>query len=179
MSASEPSIHASAVLVGSQAVLIRGPSGSGKSRLAFDLMMAGRAGLIAPTALIGDDRILLSHRGGQLRAEPVPALAGLLEIRGLGLRRCDAAGGGAVSLVVDLAAADAARMPAPDALRTVIHGISLSRLPVGSGYDALALVLAALTMVAAADANTPQLDCGEHIDNHIKPTLTPPTFSRS
>ena len=47
-----PSVHASAVLVGNRAVLIRGPSGSGKSRLAFDLILAGRAGQIAPTVLI-------------------------------------------------------------------------------------------------------------------------------
>jgi serine kinase of HPr protein (carbohydrate metabolism regulator) len=178
VTATEPSIHASAVLVGSQAVLIRGPSGSGKSRLAFDLMLAGRSGTIAPTALIGDDRILLSQRAGQLVAQPVPALAGLIEIRGLGIRRCEAADGGAVSLVVDLAATDAARMPALEALHTVIQGVSLARLPVGSGYDALALVLGALTTVAAASANTPQVDCGKHIYNHIRPTLTPPTSSR-
>ena len=42
----EASIHASAVLVGTRAVLIRGPSGAGKSRLAFDLILAGRAGQI-------------------------------------------------------------------------------------------------------------------------------------
>ena len=44
--ADDASIHASAVLVGDRAVLIRGPSGSGKSRLAFDLILAGRAGQI-------------------------------------------------------------------------------------------------------------------------------------
>ncbi len=42
------SVHASAVRVGNRAVLIRGPSGAGKSRLAFDLILAGRAGQIAP-----------------------------------------------------------------------------------------------------------------------------------
>ena len=53
------SVHASAVLVGDRAVLIRGPSGAGKSRLAFDLILAGRAGQIAPAVLIGDDRVHL------------------------------------------------------------------------------------------------------------------------
>jgi len=53
------SVHASAVLVGNRAVLIRGPSGAGKSRLAFDLILAGRAGQIAPAVLIGDDRVHL------------------------------------------------------------------------------------------------------------------------
>ncbi|HAP47058.1 MAG TPA: serine kinase, partial [Afipia sp.] len=53
---SDPSIHASAVLAGDRAVLIRGPSGSGKSRLAFDLILAGRAGQLPAVTLIGDDR---------------------------------------------------------------------------------------------------------------------------
>ena len=53
------SVHASAVLVGDRAVLIRGPSGAGKSRLAFDLILAGRAGQIPPAVLVGDDRVHL------------------------------------------------------------------------------------------------------------------------
>ena len=52
----DASIHASAVLVGTRAVLIRGPSGAGKSRLAFDLILAGRAGQIPLAVLVGDDR---------------------------------------------------------------------------------------------------------------------------
>ena len=46
------SVHASAVKVGDRAVLIRGPSGSGKSRLAFDLILAGRSGLLPPAVLV-------------------------------------------------------------------------------------------------------------------------------
>ena len=45
MSEDSATVHASAVKIGNFAVLIRGPSGSGKSRLAFDLIMAGCAGL--------------------------------------------------------------------------------------------------------------------------------------
>ena len=41
MSDAGPSVHASAVKVGRRAVLIRGPSGSGKSRLAFELSWRG------------------------------------------------------------------------------------------------------------------------------------------
>ena len=100
------SVHASAVLVGNRAVLIRGPSGSGKSHLAFDLMLAGRSGQIAPAMLIGDDRVHLGARGGQLIVRPAPARAGLIEIRGLGIRRCDYANEAPVGLVVDLEAAD-------------------------------------------------------------------------
>ena len=115
--AGDASVHASAVLVGNRAVLIRGPSGSGKSRLAFDLILAGRAGQIAPAMLIGDDRVHLGISAGQLMVSPAPALAGLIEIRGLGIRRCDFAKEAAVGLLVDLDAADAARLPPPQSLR--------------------------------------------------------------
>ena len=96
------SIHASAVLVGDRAVLIRGPSGSGKSRLAFDLVLAGRADLIAGAMLVGDDRVHVWPRMGELMVRPAPALAGLIEIRGLGIRRCDFAPEAPIGLVVDL-----------------------------------------------------------------------------
>lgn len=143
------SIHASAVLVGARAVLITGPSGSGKSRLAFDLILAGKAGQIASAHLVGDDRVLLSAAGGELIVRPVPALAGLIEVRGLGIRSCDHVAQAAVGLLVALAAEDAARMPLPDALKTTVLGLTLPRVPVGPGEAALPLVLAALTTAAA------------------------------
>ena len=116
MNAGGASVHASAVLVGNRAVLIRGPSGAGKSRLAFDLILAGRAGQIPPAVLIGDDRVHLDAGKGQLVVRPARELVGLIEIRGLGIRRCDFASEAVVGLVVDLSAADAARLPPPEAL---------------------------------------------------------------
>ena len=65
--AADASVHASAVLVGNRAVLIRGPSGAGKSRLAFDLILAGRAGQIPPAVLVGDDRVHLGASQGHTR----------------------------------------------------------------------------------------------------------------
>ena len=73
-----PSVHASAVKVGERAVLIRGPSGSGKSRLAFDLILAGRSGQLPPAVLVGDDRVNLDTAGGELLVSAVPELAGLI-----------------------------------------------------------------------------------------------------
>ncbi|MGY3077256.1 serine kinase of HPr protein (carbohydrate metabolism regulator) [Bradyrhizobium sp. LM6.10] len=109
MSEGGPSIHASAVKVGDLAVLIRGPSGSGKSRLAFDLIMAGRSGVVERAVLVGDDRVHLATVGREIEVRPSRTLAGLIEIRGLGIRRCDFVEHATVGLVVDLDAADAER----------------------------------------------------------------------
>jgi serine kinase of HPr protein (carbohydrate metabolism regulator) len=165
------SVHASAVLVGNRAVLIRGPSGAGKSRLAFDLILAGRAGQIAPAVLIGDDRVRLQAGQGQLVVRPVRELAGLIEIRGLGIRRCDFAAEAIVGLVVDLAAGDAERLPPPEALQIELSGVKIPRIPVGTGFSALPLVVAALTMTASSSASPPSPDCSKGIGNHITPTI--------
>lgn len=140
-----PSVHASAVMVGDQAVLIRGPSGSGKSSLAFELILAGRAGLLPKAVLIGDDRVRLTIRAIELIVSPVSELAGMIEIRGLGIRRVDCLDEAGVGLVVDLDAPDAERLPPPEALRTEISGVALPRIPVARGQRALPLVIGFLT----------------------------------
>jgi serine kinase of HPr protein (carbohydrate metabolism regulator) len=165
------SVHASAVLVGNRAVLIRGVSGAGKSRLAFDLILAGRAGQIPGAVLVGDDRLYLEASGGQLVIRPAPELAGLIEIRGLGIRRCDFAAEAVVGLVVDLSAPDANRLPQPEAMWTRIHGIEIPRIPVGIGYAAAPLVIAALTMTANSPSPRLSADCPKGIGNHISPTI--------
>ena len=141
----KPTIHASAVKVGSRAVLIRGPSGAGKSRLAFDLIMAGRSGVIEGAVLVGDDRVHLATVGDEIEVRFVRPLAGLIEIRGLGIRRCDFVEHATVGLVVDLDADDAERLPPPESLKTTIFGVEIPRIPVGRGYSPLPLVVAALT----------------------------------
>lgn len=139
------SIHASAVAVGDRAVLIRGPSGCGKSRLAFDLICTGRTGAIPPTTLIGDDRIVLSVHDGALIGTGAAKLKGMIEIRGLGVRKIDFAERGTLAVVVDLSSSDAERMPPPHATTTHILGVELPRIPVGRGHNPLPLIVAFLT----------------------------------
>ena len=132
------------MLVGSRAVLIRGPAGSGKSRLAWALIDAAAAGLIPFARLVADDRVELTASHGRLLVRPPSALAGLIEVRGVGVRRLAYEAVAVAGLVVDLGAADSERMPAPSAQTAEISGIRLPRLPVAAGADALAAVLAAL-----------------------------------
>ncbi len=144
-SSEEGSVHASAVLAGPRAVLIRGASGAGKSRLAFNLILAGRAGILPKATLIGDDRVRLDARAGRLMVRHVTELAGKIEIRGLGIRHCEFVQEAEVGLVVDLDAPDAARLPSPETLKVGLLGIELPRIPVAEGWDSLPLVLAFLT----------------------------------
>jgi HPr kinase/phosphorylase len=166
-----PSVHASAVKVGERAVLIRGPSGSGKSRLAFDLILAGRSGQLPPAVLVGDDRVHLDTAGGELVVGAIGELAGLIEIRGLGIRRCDFVSEAKVGLVVDLAATDAERLPPPEALQINIFGVDIPRIPVGQGFSPLPLVVAALTTPNGLTNLNPTPDCFKGIGNHITGTL--------
>ncbi len=152
-------------------MLIRGPSGAGKSRLAFELVLAGRAGQIPPAVLVGDDRVHLEASQSHLVVRPAPELTGLIEVRGLGIHRCEFAREAIVGLVVDLSAADAERLPPPEVLWTEILGIKLPRIPVGADFVALPLVIAALIMSPSSSCSGPSSDCSKGFGNHITPTI--------
>ena len=143
--AADSTIHATAVLAGPKAVLIRGPSGSGKSLLAWSLINAPSQGLLPFTRLVGDDRLQVIGQSGRLLVRPAQALSGLIEIHGLGIRRLPFEVVAVVGLVVDLTAADAARLPATEAATASIAGVKVTRLPVAAGMAALPMVLAALS----------------------------------
>jgi serine kinase of HPr protein (carbohydrate metabolism regulator) len=86
---------ASCVAIGARAVLIEGPSGSGKSSLALALIDRG-------AVLVGDDGVRLEPRGDRLHAFPPPNIEGLIEVRNLGLLRFPTAANLRVALVVRL-----------------------------------------------------------------------------
>ena len=141
------------MLVGARAVLIRGPSGSGKSRLALDLLQAAEAGLLPFARLVADDRAHVEAANGRLLVRPAKMLADLLEVRGLGIRQTQTEPVAVVGWVVDLAAQDSARLPQPEAAEAVIEGVRLPRLAVASGCAPLPLLLALLqTRAAWADS---------------------------
>lgn len=138
-----PTIHATAVLVGARALLIRGPAGSGKSSLAFALICR-EGGALPFVRLIGDDRVHVEAAHGRLLVRPAPTIAGLIEIRGLGIRQVPHEAVATVGLAVDLGASDAERLPAAESTLTDVAGIALPRLAVAPGTDPLGVVIAAL-----------------------------------
>jgi HPr kinase/phosphorylase len=139
-----PTIHASAVLVGARAVLIRGPSGSGKSRLALALLQAAERGELRFARLVADDRAHVEAANGRLIVRPAAALAGLIEVRGLGIRRVPHEPLAVVGLLIDLGQVHAGRMPDTPDTEDRIEGVTLPRLAVAPSTDPFPLVLAKL-----------------------------------
>jgi HPr kinase/phosphorylase len=113
-------LHGSAVAFPHGGVFLRGPSGSGKSDLCLRLMAHGGM-------LVSDDQVELLARQGKLYASTVETIKGLLEVRGIGLVRVDAAHSTHVKLIVDLVPrAEVPRMP--DWAAVELQGIEIPRL---------------------------------------------------
>ena len=144
-------IHASAILVGPKAALIRGPSGSGKSQLVWDLIQAAGRGVLPFAQLVADDRAYVEAAAGRLLVRPHEALRGMLEVRGLGIRRLPYEPVAAVGFVLDLATTDAERLPLAEVRTSSLEGVALPRLTAAPGAPALTLVTAYLSGFPAAD----------------------------
>lgn len=110
-------VSGTCVSIGGHGVLLRGPSGSGKSDLALRLIEDG-------AALVADDQIDLTARGDRLIASAPAAIRGMLEVRGLGILRVDPLDSVELSTVIDLVAPEEVpRMPEP--LRVEMLGVAL------------------------------------------------------
>ena len=124
-------IHASAVAIGEAGVLIRGPSGSGKSALVLGLLDRDPD----TTRLVADDRVILSRDHGRVLAAPPPPIAGKLEVRGQGILAVGHLPSVAIALVVDLVPAeDCPRLPEPAERFVTMLDVRLPRLmlPIGA-----------------------------------------------
>jgi serine kinase of HPr protein (carbohydrate metabolism regulator) len=109
---SSENLHASSVSLEGRAVLISGPSGSGKSDLTLRLLDRG-------FTLVSDDRTIVRKQGSKLIATAPETIKGKLEIRGVGIVDMDAAADVPVALVVELTS-DIQRLPDDDRERLVL-----------------------------------------------------------
>jgi HPr kinase/phosphorylase len=140
-------MHATAVAIDGRAVLLRGPSGSGKSDLALRLIDAG-------ARLVADDQSELRRCGGALLVRAPAPIAGLFEVRGLGILRLDTLAEAPVGLVAELVMAERIdRLPPRRA--EVILGVAVPLIEIApfeaSAAAKLRLALRALAVPPSDD----------------------------
>lgn len=117
-------LHAACISLEGRAVLLFGPSGSGKSDLALQLIDEG-------ATLIGDDQVRVRRDGGQLLASPAERIHGMIEARGVGILHMPYAQDVPVALGVRLVTRE-----------------ELDRLPVPQFFDCLGLQVPLLSLHA-------------------------------
>lgn len=136
-------IHGTAIAVGTAGLLFLGPSGIGKSSLAFACLASAKQ-LGLPSALIADDRVLVSRRDGTVIAECPPSIAGLIEIRGTGILTIGSIPSGPLHLAVlpvDLATAE--RLPPEDDGIEVVGDVFLPAIRLSTtSINPLAIIMA-------------------------------------
>lgn len=113
---SSETFHATTVAIDGRAVMITGPSGSGKSDLALRLLDRG-------FQLVSDDRTIVERQGGRLLASAPSTIAGKLEVRGIGIVDVDTVRDVPVALLVELGG-DIQRLPDEGRQRPLL-GIAL------------------------------------------------------
>lgn len=118
---SSENLHASTVALDGRAVLICGPSGSGKSDLALRLLDRG-------FTLVSDDRTIVRKDGGKLIASAPETIKGKLEVRGVGIVEMETVSDIPLAMVVELTS-DIERLPDDDRERLIMGtGIPLIRV---------------------------------------------------
>lgn len=121
-------VHGTALLLGDTGLLVRGPSGSGKSLLALALLdrwqMQGKQAF-----LVADDRVDIVMGAGKLVMSPPQSLAGSIELRGCGIVSRPCKSPVQLDLIVDLVP-ELIRMPDAEQFITEFAGVTLARAPV-------------------------------------------------
>jgi len=115
-------VHATSVALGGDGILLRGPSGSGKSDLALRLIDAG-------ARLVADDQTELTRAGTTLEMRAPATIAGQLEVRGVGILRVPSIAVAPLRLVVDLVPPEQVeRLPEPEFCTLLAVSVPLLRL---------------------------------------------------
>lgn len=149
----EALIHGTCLAIGDDGVLLLGKPGSGKSDLALRLIDCpgmGLSGVPRGARLVADDQVAVRRSGMELIASAPPALAGKLEIRGLGIIDLSAVPLAALRLAVRLTpAAEIERLPDLARARMEILALAIPLVLVDpASASAPARIRAALDHVA-------------------------------
>ncbi len=139
VSLTSETLHASCIARGGRALLITGPSGSGKSDLALRLIDRG-------AVLVSDDYTILTRVGLQLMSRSPETIKGKIEVRGLGIINRDHVQDVPVALMIDLSLASV-RFP----LETEYRLIADLRIPVIGlcPFEASAVIKAEMALAQA------------------------------
>jgi len=122
-------VHATTIAHAGRALLIRGASGSGKSALAMEMIGLG-------ARLVADDRTVLRAAALAPQAAPPPAIAGLIEVRGLGLLRLPHVADIPLAAVLDLDETEPSRLPPARTARLCGHDLPLYSRVAGAHFAA-------------------------------------------
>ncbi len=135
-------LHGTALAVGDRGVMIRGPSGSGKSDLALRVLALRPGPLVsAQPMLVADDRVLVTASDGHLTLGCPGPIRGLIEVRGVGIVAVPVVAGARLVLVVDLVRpGDVQRLPEQEDT-AVIRGVRVPRIALAPFEPSAALKL--------------------------------------
>lgn len=148
-----PTHHATSIVIGSQALLIRGASGTGKSTLARLLMdMAPQFGFVH-SALVADDRVNLEVCAHKLIATAPEPIRGIMEWHGLGIVSVPAVNAATIAMIIEfIPVEDWQRMPVADASFDHIFGIALPVLRICNvDMRSVSLIFAAYTAILSGN----------------------------
>ena len=141
-------VHGTVVAIQGSALLLRGPSGAGKSDLALRLIDGG-------ACLVADDQAELRRVGARVLVSAPATIAGLIEVRGIGILRLDWLAEAPLVMCVDLVpSGDIERLP--ERRFAEMLGLAIPLIAV-SAFEASTAAKLRLALSAFADESLPAI----------------------